>query len=168
MERWFPSGYGFRRWAAVLAVGVAILALGAAMAITNLYRLYVVDSTGTTLLYYTTLQFIPHPYRELLVALVGVGLTVWGAIGIGRAARKAAAKGRPLTTPVLAPHASRPPRRRPRIVAIGGGTGMPTLLRGLKEVTDNITAVVNVVDDGGSSGRLRRDLGILPPRRLPQ
>jgi uncharacterized cofD-like protein len=40
---------------------------------------------------------------------------------------------------------------------------MPTLLRGLKEVTDNITAVVNVVDDGGSSGRLRRDLGILPP-----
>jgi uncharacterized cofD-like protein len=48
-------------------------------------------------------------------------------------------------------------------VAIGGGTGMPTILRGLKEVTDNIAAVVNVVDDGGSSGRLRRDLGILPP-----
>jgi uncharacterized cofD-like protein len=144
-------------------VGVAILALGAAMAITNLYRLYVVDSTGTTLLYYTTLQFIPHPYRELLVALVGVGLTVWGAIGIGRAARKAAAKGRPLTTPVLAPMRAARRAEGPRIVAIGGGTGMPTLLRGIKGVTDNITAVVNVVDDGGSSGRLRRDLGILPP-----
>lgn len=51
----------------------------------------------------------------------------------------------------------------PRIVAIGGGTGMPGLLRGLTEYTDNITAIVTVADDGGSSGRLRRDLGLLPP-----
>src|SRR4029079_14993730 len=79
------------------------------------------------------------------------------------AARKAAAKGRPLTTPVLAPTRAARRAEGPRIVAIGGGTGMPTLLRGIKGVTDNITAVVNVVDDGGSSGRLRRDLGILPP-----
>src|SRR6266571_1637466 len=82
MQRWFPSGYGFRRWAAVLALGVAILALGTAMAITNMYRLYILDHTGTTFLYYTTLQFIPRPYREILVALVGVALTIWGAIGI--------------------------------------------------------------------------------------
>jgi uncharacterized cofD-like protein len=163
MERWFPSGYGFRRWAAVLAVGVAILALGAAMAITNIYRLYVVDYTGTTFLYYATLQFITHPYREILVALVGVGLTAWGAVGISRAARKATARGRPLSSPILAPMRAARRAEGPRIVAIGGGTGMPTLLRGLKEVTDNITAVVNVVDDGGSSGRLRRDLRILPP-----
>jgi uncharacterized cofD-like protein len=48
-------------------------------------------------------------------------------------------------------------------VAIGGGTGMPSLLRGLTAFTRNITAVVTVADDGGSSGRLRRDLGLLPP-----
>jgi uncharacterized cofD-like protein len=48
-------------------------------------------------------------------------------------------------------------------VAIGGGHGLNTLLRGLKEYTDNITAIVTVADDGGSSGRLRRDLGMLPP-----
>jgi uncharacterized cofD-like protein len=48
-------------------------------------------------------------------------------------------------------------------VAIGGGTGMPSLLRGLREYTSNITAVVTVADDGGSSGRLREELGILPP-----
>ena len=163
MQRWFPSGYGFRRWAAVLALGVAILALGAAMALTNMYRLYIVDRTGTNFLYYTTLQFIPHPYRETLVALLGVALTIWGATGIARATQKAAARGRPLSNPVLGPMRAARRAEGPRVVAIGGGTGMPTLLRGLKEATDNITAVVNVVDDGGSSGRLRRDLGILPP-----
>jgi len=51
----------------------------------------------------------------------------------------------------------------PRIVAIGGGTGLSTLLRGLKGHTSNITAIVTVADDGGSSGRLRRELGVLPP-----
>ncbi|MBL8134952.1 MAG: YvcK family protein [Anaerolineae bacterium] len=50
-----------------------------------------------------------------------------------------------------------------RVVAVGGGTGMPAVLKGLKAVTSNITAVVTVADDGGSSGRLRRDLGVLPP-----
>jgi uncharacterized cofD-like protein len=51
----------------------------------------------------------------------------------------------------------------PRIVCIGGGTGMPTVLRGLKHHSANITAIVTVGDDGGSSGRLRREHGILPP-----
>ena len=54
-------------------------------------------------------------------------------------------------------------RRGPSIVAIGGGTGLSTLLRGLKEYTTNITAIVTVTDDGGSSGRLRTEMGILPP-----
>lgn len=51
----------------------------------------------------------------------------------------------------------------PAITAIGGGTGMPTLLRGLTAYTHNVTAIVTVADDGGSSGRLRRGLGVLPP-----
>lgn len=53
--------------------------------------------------------------------------------------------------------------RGSRIVAIGGGTGLSTLLRGLKEYTSNLTAIVTVTDDGGSSGRLRQELGVLPP-----
>ena len=59
--------------------------------------------------------------------------------------------------------AHRQRQRGPKIVAIGGGHGLNTLLRGLKEYTDNITAIVTVADDGGSSGKLRRDLGMLPP-----
>jgi uncharacterized cofD-like protein len=57
-------------------------------------------------------------------------------------------------------------QRGTKIVAIGGGTGLSTLLRGLKERTDNLTAIVTVADDGGSSGRLRQELGLLPPGDL--
>ena len=51
----------------------------------------------------------------------------------------------------------------PRIVVIGGGTGLGTILRGLKKLTTDLTAIVTVADDGGSSGRLRQEFGILPP-----
>ncbi len=54
-------------------------------------------------------------------------------------------------------------RRGPRVVMIGGGTGLPNLLIGMKEYTDNLSAIVTVADDGGSSGRLRREFRILPP-----
>lgn len=54
-------------------------------------------------------------------------------------------------------------RRGPKIVVIGGGTGLSALLRGLKEYTTNLTAIVTVADDGGSSGKLRHEMGILPP-----
>ncbi len=56
-----------------------------------------------------------------------------------------------------------PLEKGPRVVAIGGGTGLATLLRSIKTLTHNITAVVAVTDDGGSSGVLRREMGILPP-----
>lgn len=58
---------------------------------------------------------------------------------------------------------ARHPERGPVITVIGGGTGLSTLLRGLKLYSHNLTAVVSVADDGGSSGLLRKDLGILPP-----
>ena len=79
---------------------------------------------------------------------------------------------RAVTDPLRAPDADQPLveviyqkrflARGPRIVAIGGGTGLSTLLRGLKEHTSNLTAVVTVADDGGSSGVLREELGIPP------
>lgn len=56
--------------------------------------------------------------------------------------------------------------RGPRIVVIGGGHGLSNMLRGLKEYTENISAIVTVADDGGGSGMLRQDLGMLPPGDL--
>ena len=53
--------------------------------------------------------------------------------------------------------------RGPKIVAIGGGTGLSTMLKGIKKITNNLTAIVTVGDDGGSSGKLREELGVLPP-----
>lgn len=58
---------------------------------------------------------------------------------------------------------AREPQRGPRIAVLGGGTGLSTLLRGLKLYTHHLTAVVTVADNGGSSGMLREDMGILPP-----
>ena len=57
--------------------------------------------------------------------------------------------------------------RGPKITAIGGGTGLSTMLRGLKKYTKNLTAVVTVADDGGGSGVLRRDIGMPPARGHP-
>src|SRR5829696_1380833 len=94
MERWLPSGYGFRRWALVFAVGVAIVGLGLAMGVANLYRAYVLPQSGTPFIYFMTLQFIPHPFREVLVGFVGVGLGILGARGMYRSAERAAARGR--------------------------------------------------------------------------
>lgn len=65
-------------------------------------------------------------------------------------------------------HSQRQRGRDPHIVAIGGGTGLSTLLRGLKAYTSAISAIVTVADDGGSSGWLRRELGVLPPGDLRQ
>lgn len=117
-----------------------------------------------------------------VILLLGIGL-----IGLGvRSVRLSQAQASPdpappepvrhaepaSTTPVIIPSEPRPEppptpavitRGQPRIVAIGGGTGMPQLLRGLRSYTDEITAIVTVADDGGSSGRLRRQMGVLPP-----
>ena len=57
-------------------------------------------------------------------------------------------------------------KKGPRLVVMGGGTGLAVMLRGLKEYTSNLTAIVSVTDDGGSSGRLRGQFGILPPGDL--
>ena len=65
------------------------------------------------------------------------------------------------------PPSSRAPTG-PKIVAVGGGTGLSTMLRGLKKYTDRLTAIVTVADDGGGSGVLRRDMGILPPGDVRQ
>ena len=57
----------------------------------------------------------------------------------------------------------RPGRDNPKIVCLGGGHGLSAMLRGLKKYSKNITAIVTVADDGGGSGMLREELGMLPP-----
>jgi uncharacterized cofD-like protein len=95
---------------------------------------------------------------------VGVGLLTGGIWGLNRALVKPFVRpGQPFVD-TLTTHRRR--ERGPRVVAIGGGHGLSMLLRGLKAYTHRLTAIVTVADDGGSSGRLRRSMGILPPGDL--
>jgi len=90
---------------------------------------------------------------------VGAGLITGSLVCGGRALRRTRA-GR---WDIGEYRRLRQAERGPRIVVVGGGSGLATLLRGLKEYTANLTAIVTVTDDGGSSGRLREDMGMLPP-----
>src|SRR3989304_518482 len=98
----------------------------------------------------------------ILLVLIGGFLVLYGLRGTLRSIdRVLFPTGNPTLVEVL--RQQRTLSRGPKIVALGGGTGLSTLLRGLKRYSANITAIVTVFDDGGSSGRLRRDLGVLPP-----
>ncbi len=157
-RKWLAPGIGVKRWLILLFLGILLLALGGAYLLVDLYR----DLAGPHWFYVVTLQFAPRLLRATLFGALGAGVVIIAVIQLYRA----------LLAPFLLPgsepvvetvYRHRQRERGPKVVAVGGGTGLATLLRGLKEHTSNITAIVTVADDGGSSGRLRRDLGMLPP-----
>jgi len=149
---------GIKRWLLLLGFGALVAGMGFVYVILVLHRYNWLPEAMYRAL---TLQFLPVAWRIILPFVLGGGMMILAVYRLGHA----------LLAPFRRPdeavseslyHYSRQ-GRGPHIVAIGGGTGMPSLLRGLREYTRNITAVVTVADDGGSSGRLRRDLGLLPP-----
>lgn len=162
LRRWLTPGIGVKRWLLVLFIGLLLLALAFAHLLRQATRDLAPGGLAGTIIDTLTLQFLPYPLRGLVVAAVGLAIVALGAIGVARA----------LTDPFRSDDARQPLveliyqkrflARGPRIVAIGGGTGLSALLRGLKEHTSNLTAVVTVADDGGSSGVLRTSLGIPP------
>lgn len=159
--RWFVPGLGVKRWYLVILLGVTMLGVGLAMLLLDLYRTDSTNPVLLTILSYASLRFLPRVLRVLIFGGLGVGVVVLGILQLNRALlRPYVRPGRPLVEE-LANYRRR--ERGPRIVAIGGGHGLSTLLRGLKAYTRNLTAVVTVADDGGSSGRLRESFGILPP-----
>lgn len=158
VRTWLTPGLQVKRWLVVLGLGITLLALGLAYTLVDLYR----TQTVPDYFYYITLQFIPRLGRAILFAGLGIACVISGVIGLNRSLLSAAARSAS-GTPILDALRRRLTERGPRVVAIGGGTGLSTLLRGLKTRTSNITAIVTVADDGGSSGRLRQQLGVPPP-----
>jgi uncharacterized cofD-like protein len=162
LRRWLTPGIGVKRWLLVVFFGLLLLALGFAHMLRQISRDFEPGGPLDVILDLITLQFLPFPVRGLVVGLVGLALVGLGSYRVIRV----------VTDTLRAPDADQPLveviyqkrflARGPKIVAIGGGTGLSTLLRGLKEHTSNITAVVTVADDGGSSGVLRQELGIAP------
>jgi uncharacterized cofD-like protein len=154
---WLRLGMGLKRWVVLLLVGIVALGLGLAFGLVEIYR----GGELPPFLDFLTLQFLPRWIRALLLGGVGFGLIGLALARLSNALLAPFSGGRKPIVEVVAEH--RRKQRGPRVVVIGGGTGMSTLLRGLKHHTSNITAIVTVADDGGSSGRLRKSLGVLPP-----
>src|SRR5919202_4491931 len=150
-------GMHLKRWILILMIGLLILVLGAAYVLVEVYRSAPLPEEA----FWVTLQFLPRPLRALLFVGVGVGLIAWALWKLNRSLIDALAPGQSDIVETIYNFRAR--QRGPKVVAIGGGTGLSMLLRGLKDYTSNITAIVTVADDGGSSGRLRRELGMLPP-----
>lgn len=141
-----------KRWAALVLLGLVLACLGVLL-VANLFA-------------YELTAFVGGPWAATfwgsLAGVAGATMMIAGVRGLVRSVASA-----------LVPHSETrladvvwQQRRRDRglhVVAIGGGTGLSTLLRGLKTQTTNISAIVTVSDEGGSSGRLRRELGVPPP-----
>jgi len=160
--KWLYPNLGVKRWFLLAVLGVFLFAAG-----------FSVMNDGIAL-GYMELQFREWIYRltgsaprtavpvGLLISLLGVIAMI---IGFKRMLHSIISvllpddEGRIVDVIYSRQHL----RRGPKIVVIGGGTGLSTLLRGLKNYTMNLTAIVTVADDGGSSGRLRNEMGILPP-----
>lgn len=160
--RWLLPGLGLKRWLLVSVFGVFLIGLGISLAVRgNLYAS--VELWLFSYIAYSANIFYWGPYVAMIV-LLAVGLLL-ALVGIIRLVRSVLQTLVPPSGGGLGEtfYQRRYLGRGPKVVAIGGGTGIPTFLRGIKHYTSNITAIVTVADDGGSSGRLRTEFGILPP-----
>ncbi|HET6744474.1 MAG TPA: gluconeogenesis factor YvcK family protein [Candidatus Limnocylindria bacterium] len=157
IPRWLYPGMRLKRWLLLVFLGITMLALGAAILLVVIYRNLPEDSFIFTL----TGAGLDRTLRGVVFFAIGLGITGIGVWGLMRSIVSPFVARGDSVLEVL--YTKRYLSRGPRIVAMGGGTGLSVLLRGLKGYSANITAIVAVADDGGSSGRLRQQLGIVPP-----
>jgi len=157
--RWFTPGLHVKRWLILLMVGMVLISLGIGYALRNFY------ASGFTFpgfTYYLTLQFLNRFVRAALFGALGLGIILFALYKLTQSVLGPFLPGRDRALSEII-YNYRFLQKGPRVVALGGGTGLSTLLRGLKKYTGNLTAIVTVADDGGSSGRLREEYRILPP-----
>ena len=160
LVHWLKPGLGVKRYFLILLAGTTLLGVGLTLLILDIYRT-APDTWWLPMFTALSLSRLERPLRIVIFGGLGLVLVVWGVMGMNRSLLKPFVKpGKPLLDQVAT---YRRRERGPRVVAIGGGNGLASLLRGLKFYTHNITAIVTVADDGGSSGELRRSMGVLPP-----
>jgi uncharacterized cofD-like protein len=154
---WLTPGIGVKRWLFLLVGGAMVFGIGIAQVVLALAR----ANPGASWPRILVLGGVPAFLRAALAGGIGVSLILFSLIRINKTILGSLdLRSKDVADAIFE---RRQRGRGPKVVAVGGGTGMPTLLRGLKQYTANLTAVVTVADDGGSSGRLRRELGVLPP-----
>jgi uncharacterized cofD-like protein len=155
-----------KRWVGLFMLSIIGVSLALAMGLAWIYRHYAFPDRLTGLVQTVTLQFISHPYREIIIFAGGASLLVFSFVRMsGSILRplRAQTTGNLALAQIVAEHRFGPERPSLNIVTIGGGTGLSTLLRGLKHHDVGITAIVTVSDDGGSTGRIRKEFDIPAP-----
>jgi len=143
-------GLGIKRWVLIAGLGIGVCAIGLAFVAKNLLSL-------------NTPDLLPWHMEGVIIFAAGIGLILLAMYGLYNSLGPLLLRYKSINELARTIYNRRSLERGPHIVAIGGGTGLSVLLSGLKTYTDNITAIVTVADDGGSSGRLRRELGVMPP-----
>ena len=139
--KWLYPGMWVKRWITLSVFGIIMISMGFVMVI--------LEQTSKSRLFASMIIF------------VGIVSVIAGIKRIIRSFVTVFPQGNDQLVDRL--YQKRVLERGPKIVVVGGGTGLSTMLHGLKEYTSNITAIVTVADDGGSSGRLRKDFDMLPP-----
>ena len=160
LTRWLVPGLGVKRWLGLVLFGTTLLGVGLAILILDVYRT-TPETWWLPLISAASLRFLPRLLRALIFGFIGMFAILGGIWGLNRSLMAPFIQPGRRVVDTLTAHRRR--GRGPRVVGIGGGHGLATLLRGIKVFTHNITAIVTVADDGGSSGRLRQSMGILPP-----
>ncbi len=158
--RWLLPGLVVKRWMLISGLGLLLALVGLAIW-ADLRPIY--WSIETIFWFLTAITtFLPRSITGPLILIIGASLLLWGQSRSFGSIQQALAPAKD-TVLVDALRAKSKLNRGPNIVAIGGGTGLSSLLSGLKSYSSRITAIVTVADDGGSSGILRRELGVQPP-----
>ena len=157
---WLLPGLVVKRWMLISVFGLIVASFGLIIW-ADLRPIYWGIELIFSLIGVIT-KFLPSSITGPILFLTGISLLIWGQNRSFKSIQKAVA---PEKDDILinALRAKSRLNRGPNIVAIGGGTGLSTLLMGLKRYSKRITAIVTVADDGGSSGILRRELGVQPP-----
>lgn len=151
--KWLMPGLQIKRWFALIFLGAVLMTLGV---------LILFDIKPV----FYTMEFIRKIAMNVSTEWIAFAIVMFGAGIFFKGWQKtnlSMLDGTDKQTLLENLYRRRKLNRGPRIVAVGGGTGLSMLLRGIKNITNNVTAVVTVGDDGGSSGRLREEMGVLPP-----
>ena len=159
---WLKPGLGVKRWLLLAFLGAGIIALGALSGIRALAAGAQLPDPLLQIAAAVALRDLDPMVRAAAAAALGVLLVGVGLVGLARAAILPYRTDRPGVTLLELLERRRRLARGRRVVVLGGGTGLGTALRGLKLETGQLTAIVSMADDGGSSGVLREQLGIPP------
>lgn len=158
--KWLAPGLLVKRWLLISASGVVLASLGLAIW-TGMTPIFFLLQLLRNFLAWIA-EVVPNYVSGPIVIAGGILLILWGQTrSLNSITQVLMPEGNEELVDRLLNH--RRLNRGPKIVALGGGTGLSNLLRGLKDYSAKITAIVTVADDGGSSGRLRREIGVLPP-----